>query len=78
MQHTLKHLQVGESGHVTGICNSNPHYRRQLLAMGITPGTTITISRVAPLGDPIEVTLRGYRLSLRRNEADVVQVEKLS
>ncbi|WP_163832672.1 FeoA family protein [Spartinivicinus ruber] len=78
MQDTLKNLQVGESGHVTTISNTNPGYRRQLLTMGITPGTTITVARIAPLGDPIEITVRGYKLSLRRNEADVVQVEKLS
>jgi Fe2+ transport system protein FeoA len=49
--------------------------RKRLLEMGIVPGTRITINRVAPLGDPIEVLVKGYHLSLRRSEAAEVRVE---
>lgn len=73
---TLRDLAVGESGRVTGFGAGNAGYRRRLLAMGLTPGTEFTIARTAPLGDPVELHVRGFRLSLRKDEADVVQVER--
>ncbi len=72
----LRDLAVGETGHVTGIQKGNTAYRRRLLAMGLTPGTAFTITRTAPLGDPVELRVRGFSLSLRKDEADIVQVER--
>lgn len=73
---TLRDLAVGETGRVTGIGAGSKAYRRRLLAMGLTPGTAFTITRHAPLGDPVELRVRGFSLSLRKDEADIVQVER--
>lgn len=51
-------------------------YRKKLLAMGLTPGTAFRVVRTAPLGDPVEITLRGYSVSLRRAEAAAISVMK--
>ncbi|NOS73271.1 MAG: ferrous iron transport protein A, partial [Methyloglobulus sp.] len=48
-----------------------------LLAMGLTPGTEFSITRFAPMGDPVEIKLRGFALTLRKDEASVLQIEKL-
>ncbi|RDH42786.1 FeoA family protein [Zooshikella ganghwensis] len=72
---TLQDLSVGQSATVLAISNDNPAYRRQLLAMGLIPGTSLTLVRVAPLGDPMELEVRGFKLSLRRAEAKAVTVE---
>lgn len=73
---SLKQLNPAERGRVVGIGPAGP-VRRRLIDMGITPGTEITMRKVAPLGDPIEINLRGYELSLRKAEAEQVTVEKL-
>jgi ferrous iron transport protein A len=73
---TLRDLAVGESGRVTGLGVGSSAYRRRLLAMGLTPGTEFTVTRFAPLGDPVQLSVRGFSLSLRRDEADIVQVER--
>ena len=72
---TLKQLKPNESGMVTGIGNLGP-IRRRLMDMGITPGARITMRKVAPLGDPIEIKVRGYALSIRKSEAAQILVEK--
>jgi ferrous iron transport protein A len=72
----LRELTVGESGLVTGLETGSRAYRRRLLSMGLTPGTAFTVTRYAPLGDPIELRVRGFNLSLRKDEADIVQVER--
>jgi ferrous iron transport protein A len=72
----LGELQVGDSGRVAGFEESGRSYRRKLLAMGLTPGTAFNVTRVAPMGDPVELEVRGFRLSLRRDEAAAVRVEK--
>ena len=71
---TLKELQPGESGRVIKV-GSEKVLRRRLLEMGITPGTTVTVKKVAPMGDPIELLLRGYVLSLRLDEAEKIKIE---
>ena len=71
----LKEMRVGESGRVAGYSESGRGYRRKLLAMGLTPGTELNVTRVAPMGDPVEIRVRGFKLSLRRDEAAAVQVE---
>ncbi len=65
---TLKDLKPGESGIVVSIGEKGP-IRRRLMDMGVTPGAIIEVVKVAPLGDPIEVNIRGYELSLRKDEA---------
>ena len=49
--------------------------KRRIMDMGLTKGTTVTVQKVAPLGDPIEVTVRGYELSLRKADAEMIEVE---
>jgi len=71
---TLDTLPVGGRGKVARITAPGP-IRQRLLTMGITPGTTLTVRGIAPLGDPIDVEVRGYDLSLRREEAKYVFVE---
>ncbi|MFP4080055.1 MAG: ferrous iron transport protein A [Ectothiorhodospira sp.] len=73
---TLKELTVGEAGTVSGYAPSARAYRRKLLSMGLTPGTAFRITRIAPMGDPVEIQVRGFKLSLRRDEADALHVEK--
>ncbi|MBD2429099.1 FeoA family protein [Phormidium sp. FACHB-1136] len=68
-------LAVGQSGRILGYESSHRAYREKLLSMGLTPGTHVTITRQAPLGDPIEVEVRGYKLSLRKGEAAALKVE---
>ncbi|MCK5893096.1 MAG: ferrous iron transport protein A [Endozoicomonadaceae bacterium] len=71
---TLGDLTVGDSGTITGFTSDQRAYRRKLLSMGMTPGTSFRVCRVAPLGDPIELELRGFQLSLRKDEARIVKV----
>jgi len=73
----LSELQIGEKGRITSIKPGEKYYREKLLSMGLLPGTEFTIARVAPLGDPIELAVRGFALSLRRDEAAILQVEKV-
>lgn len=73
---TLHDLRVGEQGRVRGFAAGQMAYRRRLLSMGLTPGVSFEITRVAPLGDPVELRVRGTRLSLRRDEAEAVEVER--
>ena len=70
---TLIDLKPGESARVTTVALDNGDGHR-LLAMGITPGTIVRVERVAPLGDPIEIHVRGYRLMVRKSEAAGVAV----
>jgi len=73
----LRDMAVGEAGRVSGYLEGcAPEYRRKLLSMGLTRGTAIKVTRVAPLGDPVEIVLRGFSLSLRRGEAAVLLVDK--
>ncbi len=72
---TLQDLQPGQSGTIKKITNSIGPVRRRLMDMGITPGTKITVEKIAPMGDPIEVTLRSYQLSLRKSEAQDIEIE---
>ena len=73
---TLGDLAVGESGRVVSVGGEGA-LRRRLLEMGITPRTAITIKKAAPMGDPIELLLRGYVLTLRLEEADKITVEEV-
>lgn len=68
---TLDSLKAGESGRISSISGVG-EIRRRLMEMGLLPGSTIKVVRYAPLGDPIDVEIRGYHLSLRRSEASQV------
>ena len=70
----LSELKVGQSCSVVNI-GGEGSLRRRLLDMGITPGTRILLRNTAPMGDPMELLLRGYSLSLRRDDANLVEVE---
>lgn len=70
----LADLSPGEHGRVVRIFGS-ADVRNRLLEMGLTRGTDVTLIRVAPLGDPVELQVRGYRLSVRKSEAAVVIIE---
>ena len=74
----LRDMAVGESGRITGFGAGAPAYRRKLLALGLTKGAAFRVTRVAPLGDPVEITIRGFSLSLRRDEAEIVLVSRES
>jgi len=73
----LKMLAVGDQGKIVGFDKAGKAYRKKLLAMGLTPGTEFKVTRFAPLGDPVEIKIRGFSLSLRKNEATVLLIEKL-
>ncbi len=71
---TLKDVPVGQSARVLKVGGEGP-LRRRILDMGITKGVSIYVRKLAPLGDPMELTVRGYELSIRKSEAEVIEVE---
>lgn len=71
---TLKQIKCGQTAVVKKL-HGEGAIKRRIMDMGITKGTEIYVRKVAPLGDPIEVTVRGYELSLRKADAEMVEVE---
>lgn len=71
---TLKEVAVGSIAKVKKITGAGP-LRRRIMDMGITKGVDVYVRKVAPLGDPIELTVRGYELSIRKDEAEAIEVE---
>ena len=71
---TLKDAKVGETVKATKLTGEGP-VKRRIMDMGIAKGVEIYVRKVAPLGDPVEVTVRGYELSLRKADAEMIQVE---
>ena len=71
---TLKDAKVGETVKATKLTGEGP-VKRRIMDIGITKGVEIYVRKVAPLGDPVEVTVRGYELSLRKADAEMIQVE---
>ena len=69
---TLNDLKPGQSGTILSVGNQSGAVKRRLVDMGLTPGTLVKVTKVAPLGDPLEVSLRGYELSLRRADAEQI------
>ena len=71
---TLRNIAVGETAKV-----KRPHgegaLKRRIMDMGITKGSQVYVRKVAPLGDPVEITIRGYELSLRKDDADCIEME---
>ena len=71
---TLKNARVGETVKVQKLTGEGP-VKRRIMEMGITKGVEVYVRKVAPLGDPIEVTVRGYELSLRKADAEMIVIE---
>ena len=71
---TLREVRVGQSAKVLKLNGTGP-VKRRIMDMGITKGQAIKVIRVAPLGDPMEVTVRNYQLSVRKADAEMVEVE---
>lgn len=72
---TLGELKPGERGRVTGFAGAEPPGR--VLEMGVLPGTVVEVVRFAPFGDPVDLKVRGYHLSIRRSEASQIEVERV-
>ena len=70
---TLKNASIGQTVTVKKLCGEGA-VKRRIMDMGITKGTEIYVRKVAPLGDPIEITVRGYELSLRKADAEMIEV----
>ena len=75
---TLDKVEIGTSGKISSI-SGDGRIRRRIFDMGLTPGTEVYLRKRAPLGDPLEITIRGYELTLRKNEAQwvIIQVTEL-
>lgn len=71
---TLKQISCGKTAKVTKLHGEGP-VKRRIMDMGITKGVEVFVRKVAPLGDPLEVTVRGYELSLRKADAEMIEVE---
>ena len=71
---TLREVSCGETVTVKKLSGEGP-VKRRIMDMGITKGVTVYVRKVAPLGDPVEVTVRGYELSLRKMDAEMIEVE---
>ena len=74
---TLAQLPVGQSARIAAVGGEGA-LRRRLLDMGLTPGTTVMVRKIAPMGDPIELHLRGYELTLRLEDAQNITLGKVS
>ncbi|HLB43668.1 MAG TPA: ferrous iron transport protein A [Gammaproteobacteria bacterium] len=72
----IGNLKAGQKARVISLRRGNKGYRQRLMAMGLLPGTEFTVLRMAPLGDPIEIEVRGFALSLRQDEADILELEE--
>lgn len=72
---TLKDIRPGQTARIEKL-NGTGLLKRRIMDMGLTKGTTVTVRKVAPLGDPIEITVRGYELSIRKSEAENILVSQ--
>ena len=71
---TLKNVKIGQTVKVRKL-HGEGAVKRRIMDMGITKGVEVYVRKVAPLGDPIEVTVRGYELSIRKNDAEMIEIE---
>ena len=74
---TLDHLPSGKSCEILSLSNQSGTMKRRLIDMGLTPGTCVTLVKIAPFGDPMELSLRGYEMSLRKADAAQITVRLL-
>ncbi len=72
---TLKDVKVGKSARVVKL-HGEGALKRRIMDMGITKGVEVRVRKVAPLGDPIELTVRGYELTLRKSDAEMIEIEE--
>ena len=72
---TLRDVKVGETVKVKKLSGADGALKRRVMDMGVTKGSEIYVRKVAPLGDPVEITIRGYELSLRKEDAQIVEIE---
>lgn len=77
METRFRDLGPGDSAEVIGFDDSAKAYTNRLLSMGLTPGAKVQVVKVAPMGDPVEIHVRGYNLSLRKDEASVVKLRRM-
>lgn len=70
---TLDTIALGQRARITGFTSVETNFRRKLLALGIMPGAEVVVMRTAPMGDPIQIKLRGASVSLRRAEASIIE-----
>jgi ferrous iron transport protein A len=75
--HRMIGLKPGDTARVIGLAKGDRGYRQRLLAMGMTPGVVFSVTRVAPFGDPIEISVRNFTLTLRKAEAEVLEIERV-
>ncbi len=73
----ISELNISDYARIVALKKGDKLYRQRLIAMGLLPGTPFKVSRIAPLGDPIEIEIRGFALSLRKAEADILEIELL-
>lgn len=73
----LSQMKVGDKGRILHLQDGDKVYRNRLISMGLLPGTEFIVSRIAPLGDPVEITIRGFALSLRKHEAGILQIAEV-
>lgn len=71
-------LSIGDTAIITGYEKKPGPYREKILSMGLTKGTKFTLKKKAPMGDPVEIEVLGYKLSLRKVEADIIKIEKFT
>ncbi len=71
----VANLKIGEKGIIKKV-NGAGALRHRLLEMGIIPGTSVTLSKIAPLGDPLQIQIRGYELSIRKDDAILIEIEE--
>ena len=72
---TLDQLNVGDKAKVTGYWRDNPQVLRRILEMGLIRGAEVEVARFSPMGDPMEITVKGYLLSVRLSEAALIEID---
>jgi ferrous iron transport protein A len=77
MEISIKDLEINQSAEIIGFNKTDKTYRTKLLSMGLTKGTIIKLVKVAPLGDPIDIEVRDYNLTLRKNEAEILKIRRV-
>ena len=73
----IKDLKLGETAEIVGYESKEPAYRSRLLAMGLTKGTVLKLLKLAPFGDPVELEIRDFHLSLRKDEAAILRIRRV-
>lgn len=73
----IEELKPGDTAEIIGYDSKDKTYRQKILSMGLTRGTQITVKKAAPLGDPVEIEVRGFSLSLRKHEAQVLSLRRV-